>query len=254
MLIDTHAHLTSPEIAHHVEEILQRAKQNGIEKIVNICTDAVSLEKGLLLSQRYPWVFNTAATTPHDVAEEGETFFPIVEHHVGSLVALGETGLDYHYEHSPKEVQKKFLCRYLDLARQSKLPLIFHCRDAFSDLFALADAQGVQRAILHCFTGTEEEARGCLDRGWLISISGIVTFKKSEALRATVAKIPLDRLVIETDTPYLAPQSQRGKLNEPGYIKETAQAVAQIKQVSVEEVAAATRHNAMQFFSFPKQS
>jgi TatD DNase family protein len=254
MYIDSHAHLTSPQVVDHVEEMLQRAQQHKVEKIVNICTDEETLKKGLILSERHPWVFNAAATTPHDVAKEGASFFPIVEHHAKELVALGETGLDYHYQHSPQEVQKKFLQKYFDLAQKVKRPLIFHCRDAFSDLFEMADASysGLP-AILHCFTGSIEEARKCLARGWLISFSGIITFKKSEALREVVAYVPLDRMVIETDTPYLAPQSKRGKLNEPGYIGEVAAAIAHIQQISVEEVAKATSSNASQFFSFSKQ-
>ena len=254
MFIDSHAHLTSPQVVDHVEEMLQRAQQNKVEKIVNICTDEETLKKGLLLSERHPWVFNAAATTPHDVAKEGDSFFPIVEQHVKELVALGETGLDYHYQHSPQEVQKKFLQKYFELAKKVKLPLIFHCRDAFSDLFEMADVSysGLP-AVLHCFTGTVEEAKKCLARGWLISFSGIITFKKSEALREVVAYVPLDRMVIETDTPYLAPQSKRGKLNEPGYVGEVAAAIAHVKHISVEEVAKATSFNASQFFSFPKQ-
>jgi TatD DNase family protein len=256
VLIDSHAHLTVPSVVDHVEEILQHAQQKNIKGIVNICIDPSSLEKGIHLAERHDWIFNAAATTPHDVEKEGELFFPIVEKkaHEGKLVAIGETGLDYHYEHSPVFSQKAYLVRYFALAIAAKLPIIFHCRDAFKDLFELSDHHYQGRpAVLHCFTGTLEEAKGCLERGWMISISGIITFKKSALLKEVAAYVPLDRLFIETDTPYLAPESKRGKRNEPAYIDETAKVLADVKGVSVEEVATVTAKNASQFFSFPKR-
>lgn len=162
MYADSHAHLTSQTLFPEAEEILKRAKKAGVEKIVNICTDAESLEKGLLLAEKHSWVFNTAATTPHDVKEKGHSFFPLVVQAAKQkkLVAIGETGLDYFYEHSDRGLQKEFLIRYFHLALEYRLPLVIHCRDAFADLFDLADAefQG-GRAVLHCFTGTGEEAR-----------------------------------------------------------------------------------------------
>jgi TatD DNase family protein len=199
---------------------------------------------------------NAAATTPHDVEKEGETFFPMVEEKArqGKLIAIGETGLDYHYEYSPAAKQREYVVKYFGLAIETSLPIIFHCRAAFNDLFELADLhyQG-RKAVLHCFTGTLEEAKGCLERGWYVSMSGIVTFKKSAQLREVAAFVPLDRLLIETDTPYLAPESKRGKRNEPSYIDETAKIIAELKGISIEELAAATTQNASQFFSFPKR-
>ena len=253
--IDTHAHLTSDQILPNVEDVLKRAFTSGVKKVVNICTDEKSLEAGLQLSQKHAWVFNAAATTPHDVEKEGESFFPIVESCAlkGQLVAIGETGLDYFYEHSDKKTQKNFLQRYFLLALKVQLPLIFHCRDAFHDLFAMADHdyKGAP-AILHCFTGNIDEAKGVLDRGWYLSLSGIVTFKKSEGLRDVAKYVPLDRLLIETDAPYLAPQSHRGKVNEPSFISETALVIAQSKGISLHELAQATEDNAERFFSFSK--
>ena len=251
MYIDSHAHLTSDTVLPHIDAILKRAREKGVEKVVNICTDERSLKEGLRLAQTYPWIYNTAATTPHDVDQEGESFFPIVRKcaQEKKLIALGETGLDYYYEHSRKEVQKKFLIQYFALALETSLPLIFHCREAFSDLFKLADVHYQNRpTILHCFTGSLEEAKGCLERGWYISFSGIVSFKKSDQLRDVAAYVPLDRMLIETDTPYLAPQSQRGKMNEPSYIGETAQVLASLKNLSLEDVAHQTTLNACKLF------
>lgn len=251
--IDTHAHLTSEQILPHLKGVLERAEQNGLAKVVNICTDIKSLEEGLRLSEEYPWIYNTAATTPHDVEKEGELFFPYVESAAadGKLVAIGETGLDYFYEHSNKKVQQDFLLRYFALALKTQLPLIFHCRDAFADLFAMADSSYPSApAVLHCFTGTLEEAKGVLDRGWFLSLSGIVTFKKSESLREVAKYVPLDRLFIETDSPYLAPHSRRGQQNEPAFIAETAEVIARTKGIPLEGLARACCENALRFFAF----
>jgi len=256
MFIDTHAHLTSLEIKEQKEEMLARARLHHIAKIVNICTDEKTLADGLELAKQASEVYTSAATTPHDVEQEGESFLPLVEKCAleKKLVAIGETGLDYYYEHSPHKCQQKFLKLYFDLASRVNLPLIFHCRDAFSDLFALSDAHYANApALLHCFTGTLDEAKGVLDRGWLLSISGIATYKKSHELREVVKYVPLDRLVLETDTPYLAPQSRRGKVNEPSFLIETAELVASLKGIKLEALGAATSHNAEQFFSFSKQ-
>jgi TatD DNase family protein len=255
MFVDTHAHLTSEQILADVEMVLKRAMEKGVQRIVNICTDEKSLYEGLLLHEKHPWVFNTASTTPHDVELEGESFFPMVEQAAieGKLVAIGETGLDYLYEHSNQNLQKRFLSRYFSLALRQKLPVIFHCREAFEDLFAMADQEYLGApAVLHCFTGSIEEAKGVLDRGWYLSLSGIVTFKKSERLREIAQYVPLDRLFIETDSPYLAPQSQRGNRNEPAFLPEIAQVIAEVKKVSIHQVAETTANNAAHFFYFSK--
>jgi TatD DNase family protein len=237
---DSHAHLTSKELRPHAEAIIERAKAAGVANILNICTDRASLSAGLALKLQ-----NSGATTPHDVAKDGEADFPIFAEAArnGTLLAIGETGLDYHYEHSPKALQRQFMIRYLQLALECSLPVIFHCRDAFADLFAICDDHYRGPAILHCFTGSRDEAEEALSRGWFISFSGIITFKKSEALRAVVRAVPLTQMLIETDAPYLAPQSRRGQLNEPAFLPETAATVAQVKGISIEDVAEKTRKN-----------
>lgn len=252
ILVDSHAHLTSPACVDVADALVAAAAAVGVQTIVNICTDAASLEAGIALGRRCPSVYNAGATTPHDVASDGDVAFDLfaASARAGALVAIGETGLDYYYEHSPRELQQHYLRRYLQLAKECQLPLVFHCRDAFADLFAITDdAGGDFQAVLHCFTGTAEEAAGVLARGWYISLSGIVTYKKSEALRSVAATVPLERLVIETDSPYLAPQSQRGQPNQPAYLVETARVLAQVKGVPFEEVAAITSHNAQLLFN-----
>lgn len=256
--VDSHAHLTSDALYEGVDAILERAKSQGISHVINICTDAVTLERGLLLSKKYPWVLNAASTTPHDVQKEGEILFPLMEKHAreGDLAAVGETGLDYFYEHSPKELQQHFLRRYLALALECQLAVVIHCREAFNDFFSILDSDyringSYGPGVLHCFTGTVKEAEEVIKRDWYLSLSGIVTFKKSPELRETAKLIPLNRLLIETDAPYLAPQSRRGKTNEPSFLPETAAVIAEAKGVSLAEIAATTRENAHRLFKIP---
>lgn len=240
MLTDSHAHLIA--LGEDLEPALARSQAAGVKRILNICTTAEELKQGLALKKSYPWVSTAGATTPHDVAQLGEKEFAIFAEHAkkGALAAIGETGLDYHYMHSPKDVQQEFLQRYIALAKECGLPLIFHCREAFADLFALVDASGFSGpSVLHCFTGTLEEAKQVIERGWYLSLSGIVTYKKSEALREVAKFVPLSQLLIETDTPYLAPQSHRGKPNEPAYLVETAQCIASLKNIPLEELTSA---------------
>lgn len=258
--VDSHAHLTSPEVFGEVDRILENAQACQLSAIVNICTDADTLIKGLALAKKYPWIHNAASTTPHDVEKEGEEVFPLVAYHArqGNLIAIGETGLDYFHHHSSVEMQKVFLRRYLQLALECHLPVIIHCREAFADFFAILDEEYQVNGkhapgVLHCFTGNMQEAEEVLKRGWYLSLSGIVTFKKSEALRRVAKEVPLDQLLIETDTPYLAPQSRRGKvkINEPAFISETAQVIAAVKQLPVEMVIQATADNARKLFQLP---
>ncbi len=252
---DSHAHLTSDSVYENVDEILAQAQEAGVTKIINICTDVVTLERGLELAKKYSWVYNTASTTPHDVDKEGEEVFPLVAKHArnGDLVAVGETGLDYYYHHSKPETQQLYLRKYLRLAIECSLPIVIHCRDAFDDFFKILDEEYIVDGkhlpgVLHCFTGTLDEAKEVVKRGWYLSLSGIVTFKRSEELREVAKIVPMDQLLIETDTPYLAPQSKRGKPNQPAYVVETAALIAEVKGVSVEELAKCTKANTESLF------
>lgn len=254
-MIDSHAHLTCDTLFPQVEALLKRAREAGLESVINICTDISSLKRGLELHKRYPWVHNTASTTPHDVDAEGETVFPAVAKAAreGLLIAVGETGLDYYYTHSAKETQQDFLRRYLRLALECALPVVIHCRDAFADFFRILDEEYIVNnahgpGVLHCFTGTLDEAAQVIERGWYLSLSGIVTFKRSQELREVAKMLPLDRLLIETDSPYLAPQGHRGKTNEPSFLPAVATVIAEQRGISQAALIEATAENARQLF------
>ncbi len=252
-LFDSHAHLSINEVYQDIDEILLRAQKENVNAIMNICIDQKSLSNAKELSKRYPWVYQAGATTPHDVdrlgAEDFEVFKEAAE--LGFFKAIGETGLDYYYQHSSKQNQRKYLIKYLHLADSLNLPVIFHCRDAFSDLFKIVDDEYPKdkKAVLHCFTGSIDEAEEVIKRGWFLSLSGIVSFKRSNDLRKVASFVPIDQLLIETDTPYLAPQSKRGKQNEPSFIKETAQVIADQKQISIEKLSIKTYENACKCFN-----
>jgi TatD DNase family protein len=249
--IDSHAHLSLlPE--EEIEAILLRAKQNGVERIINVCIDPAALEQGLSLAQKYPWISLAAATTPHDALKNGDLHFSFFSKAAKEkkIVAIGETGLDFHHYGESRESQKKLLVRYFHLGTECDLPLIFHCREAFRELLDLAKSEYKSRkALLHCFTGSKSEAKEALDMGWMISFSGIISFAKTQELKEVANYVPLDRLLIETDAPYLAPTPHRGKRNEPSFLPEVARALASVRGDSIENIANATRENALSFFA-----
>lgn len=248
--VDTHAHVTSNLLKEEAEAVIERAHAAGVKQIINICTDAAGIQQGLKLGQ-LPDFYNAGAVHPHDVEKEGNALFPLIVAHAqkGDFIAVGETGLDYHYHHSPASTQQEYLRKHLQLATACRLPVIIHCREAFADLFQILDAEYPNGpGVLHCFTGTSAEAEKVISKGFYLSISGIVTFKKSVELREIAKWVPLDRLLLETDAPFLAPQNYRGKPNEPAYLIETAAAVAAVKGITLLELAQATSQNASTLF------
>lgn len=252
MLIDAHAHLTHTEDPE-LEARLQRAQEANVRAIINVCTDAQDLERGLLLSRRVssPRIYTVASITPHDAAKEMPDFVSLIEQAIEekSLVAIGETGLDYHYYQETKEKQKERLRFFIRLAQKVHVPIVIHCRDAFDDLFQIFDEEPKAQVMIHCFTGTLVEAEKALSRGWYLSFSGIVTYPKSKELQEVASKVPLDKILLETDSPYLAPQKYRGRPNEPAHIVETARLIASLRNIPVEELCTACYRNTCQLFA-----
>lgn len=258
MYCDSHAHLTSDTLYPDVEQILARAKAAGIAAIIDIATEERELQRSLALQKKHPLLFTAAGVHPHD-AHQAEELTPIFAEAARKkqLIAIGETGLDYHYKHSTPEQQQRSLRQHLRLALECQIPVIIHCREAFADFFHILDdtyrtpAGHWGPGVLHCFTGTQQEAQEVLRRGWYLSFSGILSFKKSIELQEVAKTTPLDRILIETDAPFLAPQSKRGQRNEPTYVVEVAQKLADLHGIHLETVAKKTYTNAKTLFSFP---
>lgn len=250
-LIDSHAHLAFSDSQSDIEGVITKAKHVGISKIINICTDLKSLEIADKLVNRHNWIYNAAGISPHDVEKNMSEFSSYIEKYAKAkkIVAVGEIGLDYYYHKQSKEIQETFLKKQIELAIKFQLPVIIHCRDAFTDLFKVISNYPPFKAVLHCFTGSIDEAKKVLEIGWYISFSGIVTFKSSIDLQQIATQTPLERMLIETDTPFLAPQIHRGKRNEPAYLIEVAKQIALLKNIDLEKVIATTAHNATELFS-----
>jgi TatD DNase family protein len=251
MLVDSHCHLNFPDFKDDLDNVVARAAEYGIGKMLSICTKTHEFEDIAAIADKYPNIYCTIGVHPHEAENEpdiaAELIIPKTSH--PKCVGIGETGLDYFYEHSPREVQEKVFIEHIKASRQTNLPIIIHTRDADEDMIRIIRAQAPFPGLLHCFSSSYEVAKAALDNGLYISISGIVTFKKAEDLRETVKKVPLDRLLVETDSPYLAPIPHRGKRNEPAYTKYTAQTVAELKGISFEELAEITTSNFHRLFT-----
>ncbi len=248
--IDVHTHLNM--IENETSAVIALAAENGIERLITVGTGLDDHPKIMDYIERYkPTVYGTLGYHPHDAKDYsavGEKFMRENLSHP-RIVAVGEIGLDYFYNHSPHDVQRDVFRKQMQLAQEFSLPVEIHTRDAESDTIAiLTEFAGSVKGLLHCFTGTQWLADEALKIGYNISVSGVVTFKNADSLRATVKSVPLDRLHIETDAPFLTPVPFRGKKNEPAYMVHTAQLVAELKGVTVEELARATGENARQLF------
>ena len=251
--MDSHAHLTSEEYTMDAKGAIKRAQIAGINKIVNICTSPKELEEGLILQKEFGGIIkNVASTTPHDAHLETKEIFSFFEEHAkaGNLAGIGETGFDDFIEPDNILDQEKACRSYIDLGVRYDLPVVFHVRGdkAFERVFAAAAEFPKCKGVVHCFTGNAKQAEKALSLGWYISISGIATFKKSDALRDVIKTIPLENLLIETDSPWLAPQGYRGKDNEPAYVTIVAKTVAECLQISEEEVLKKTCSNGSLLF------
>ncbi|MGL4438233.1 MAG: TatD family hydrolase [Bosea sp. (in: a-proteobacteria)] len=253
MLVDTHCHLDYPDLMADIDAVVARARAAGVGRMVTISTHVARHAAYEALAARFTHVFWSIGTHPHNAADEPETpLARIVElSNAPKCVAIGEAGLDFHYDKSPRDVQRKVFRNHIAAARETGLPLVIHARNAdqeMIDILTEEHANGAFGAILHCFSSGAELARIGLELGFYLSFSGIITFKRSEELRAIAADAPLERLLVETDAPYLAPEPYRGRPNEPSYVTRTAAVLASVKGVTEAELAAATTANAERVF------
>jgi TatD DNase family protein len=254
MLVDSHCHLDFPDFADDLDGVVGRAGEAGVTHIVTISTRVRRHPKLLAIAERYPNVFCSLGTHPHYAHEEldiaAEALVAAARH--PKVVAIGEAGLDYFYDKSPREAQEQGFRAHIAAARATGLPLVIHSRDADEDMARILEEEmgkGAFPAVLHCFTGGRELAGRAIALGLSISFTGILTFKKSDALRAIAADLPADRILVETDAPYLAPGKFRGKRNEPSYVVETATVLADTRGVPFDTIARETTDNFFRLFS-----
>ena len=254
MLIDSHAHIQGPEYASEVQAVVQRAREAGVETIIVVggAGELSSNQAAVALAESHPGLYATVGMHPHDAKDVGEDEIEKLKHLTAkaTVIAVGETGLDFYYNHSPREVQRKVFARFIQMATETNLPLVVHERDAFQDAAELlrSEGRGQLRGVIHCFTGDYQAARQYLDLGFYLSFTGIITFKNAQALRDVVRDVPLERMFMETDSPYLTPVPHRGKRNEPAYVRFVAETIAKVKGLTFEEVARVTSNNVRELF------
>jgi TatD DNase family protein len=254
-LIDSHAHIDGPQFADDRDAMLARARAAGVSTILAIGTGPgpEKLDAALPFAEVHNWIYTTVGIHPHDAKEVTpthlETLAALAKH--PKVIAWGEIGLDYFYDHSPRDVQERVFRQQMELAHAAKLPIIIHCRDAWDDCLRLLDDVWKPTGlggILHCFTSTLDHARKGLDMGFLISFTGNISFPKAQNIRDVAKVLPLSNILIETDSPYLAPQPHRGKRNEPAYVLEVAKALANVRDLELSEIAAKTTETFRRFF------
>ncbi|HEX5424497.1 MAG TPA: TatD family hydrolase [Candidatus Acidoferrales bacterium] len=254
-IIDSHAHLEFPQFDEDRAEMLERARTAGITTLLAIGsgTGPHRLNAAIPFAEEHDWIYATVGIHPHEAKDATEEHFARLDELAKhpKVIGWGEMGLDYHYDHSPRDVQQQVFRRQLGQARAAKLPIIIHCRDAWPDCLEMMERDWRSTGlggIFHCFTGTLEEARRGLDMGFMISFAGNVTYPKMQHLRDVARELPLDRILTETDSPFLPPQGRRGKRNEPANVVEVAEALATVRDLSRDETAAITARNFRRFF------
>lgn len=249
---DTHVHLHFSEYDTDREAVIQRSRESGVNLFINVGTDVQSSEASLRLARLYDFVWSTAGIHPHDAKEAHEEDFLALERllHEAKVVAIGEVGLDFFRNLSPAETQKKVLNRFFELHRKTRKPLILHIRDAYREMKEQVQAElsPPVAGVLHCFSSDKETMKDFLDLGFYISFAGPLTYKKNDSLREAFQACPSDRVLLETDAPFLPPQSQRGKRNESSFLLETARLGAEIRKMTIEELGRVTTENAKRLF------
>jgi TatD DNase family protein len=262
MLVDSHAHLEGPRFDSDREQVLARAREAGLVKILAIGsgTGPGTLDCAIRIAEQHDWIYASIGIHPHEAKLATEADYAELESLTrhARVIGFGEIGLDYYYDHSPRDVQQQVFMRQMELARAAKLPIIIHCRPSDNSENAWEDTLRLIRehwassglgGVLHCFTGEQKQANAALDMGFMISFAGNITFPKAENIRAAAASVPEDRMLIETDSPFLAPIPYRGKRNEPAYVAKTAEKIAELRGKSPEEIGAITAQNFFRFFA-----
>lgn len=254
MLVDSHCHLDFADFAEDFDGVLERAREAGVMTMQTICTRMTTFEQVRALAHAHEDLWCSVGVHPHNVESEGVVAAAelVTRADDPKVIGIGETGLDFFYDHSPREEQKASFREHIAASRETGLPLIVHTREADDDTMDILEEEmgkGAFPGLIHCFTSSAELARRSLAIGFSISISGIATFKSAQDLRDTILAVPLERLLVETDAPYLAPVPKRGKRNEPSFVKHTAALVAELKAVSEEEIATVTTDNFFNLFS-----
>ncbi|MCA1037774.1 TatD family hydrolase [Bacillus infantis] len=252
MLFDTHVHLNAEQFEEDLEEVIGRAQAEGVSHMVVVGFDRPTITKAMELAEAYDFIFACVGWHPVDAIDMTDEDLAWIEELAAhpKVVAIGEMGLDYHWDKSPKDVQKDVFRRQIRLAKKVKLPIVIHNRDATADVVEILREEGAGEVggIMHCYSGSVEVAKECLDMNFYISLGGPVTFKNAKKPKEVAEEIPLEKLLIETDCPYLAPHPYRGKRNEPAYVKLVAEQIAELKGLAFEEVAEATAENAKRLF------
>ena len=266
VLVDSHAHLEMEQFSTDREAVLQRAREAGVASIVAIGsgTGPGSLDCGIQIAAQHDFIYATIGIHPHEAKLATDADFDELARLAkqAKVIAWGEIGLDYFYDHSPREVQRSAFTRQMELARAARLPIVIHCRPSDNSDNAWEECLELIRerwapsglgGILHCFTGTWAHAQRALGMGFMISFAGNLTFPKAQQIRDAAAQVPLDRVLIETDSPFLAPVPYRGKRNEPAFVKETARQLGELRGLSTEEIGLLTAKNFYSFFSLPEK-
>ncbi len=254
MLVDSHCHLDFPDFVSELDAVVARARAAGIGRIVTISTRVKKHRQVIAIAEKFPEIFCSVGTHPHNAHEEldidAKSLIDIAKH--PKVVAIGEAGLDYHYDNSPRDAQAIGLRQHIAAARESRLPLVIHSRDCDADMTRILGEEtgkGAFPAVLHCFTGGRDLAFAAIELGHYVSFTGILTFKRSDELRAIAAALPAERILVETDAPYLAPLPHRGKRNEPSFVVETAKVLAQTRGLSLDAIAEQTTENFFRLFN-----
>jgi TatD DNase family protein len=252
MLTDTHTHLNAQQFDEDRHDVIERAKQSGISRIINVGFNRETIPSSIELAEKYDFIYSTVGWHPTDAIDYKPDDLEWIEQLCShpKVVAIGEIGLDYYWDTSPKDVQDRVFREQIRLARKVGKPIVIHNRDAHADVVRILQEERAAEVggVMHCYSGSWETAKQCLDMNFYISFGGPITYKNAKQPKEVLAQVPVDRLLIETDAPYLTPHPFRGKRNETGYVRLVAEAAAEIKGVSLEEIAAITTHNASKCF------